>query len=287
MADSFDRRYFILAPNYHGATLLSKLLNAHPDVVSLGDTYPSNRFDQTCGCGANVSTCSFWQAIKKKVRAERYMNQPAMLPVYPGITNSGLDRYLYNALSPMRLRRLIPRKAQEEFVADYNNFVNAVYELQDQGSSTVFVDGVKSISRVKAFIASGMNVDGVIHLTRGSGDFVKSSMKQSGETLRVLGKNALSWRLYHNRARSSEQYVRGISITYELLAENTDDVLGDLFGFLGVSRSNVESLRPNMDGTWHYMGNASLFKFDGRIRRSKHELTKTESLFIKWIAGRQ
>ena len=46
----FTKTFFVLSPSYHGATLLSKLLNAHPEVTALGDTYPSNQFDQICGC---------------------------------------------------------------------------------------------------------------------------------------------------------------------------------------------------------------------------------------------
>jgi hypothetical protein len=47
----FDRVFFVLAPSYHGATLLAKLVNAHPGVTALGDTMPSNRVDHFCGCG--------------------------------------------------------------------------------------------------------------------------------------------------------------------------------------------------------------------------------------------
>lgn len=69
----FERRYFIVAQNFHGTTLLSKLLNDHPEVVSLGDTYPSNRIDHICGCGENVSrlhhTGAMWLAIERALGA--------------------------------------------------------------------------------------------------------------------------------------------------------------------------------------------------------------------------
>src|SRR5680860_1773785 len=64
----FDKTFFVLSPSYHGATLLAKLINAHPEVTALGDTMPSNRFDQVCGCGTRVSACHFWQAIDGVIR---------------------------------------------------------------------------------------------------------------------------------------------------------------------------------------------------------------------------
>lgn len=80
----FEKTYFVLSPSYHGATLLSKLINAHPELTALGDTYPSNAFDQFCGCGARVSVCPFWQAVKAEVGADRYPNTRVVLPQYPG-----------------------------------------------------------------------------------------------------------------------------------------------------------------------------------------------------------
>ncbi len=80
----FEKTYFVLSPSYHGATLLSKLINAHPELTALGDTYPSNAFDQVCGCGVRVSVCPFWQAVKAEVGADRYPNTRVVLPQYPG-----------------------------------------------------------------------------------------------------------------------------------------------------------------------------------------------------------
>lgn len=80
----FENTYFVLSPSYHGATLLSKLINAHPELTALGDTFPSNAFDQVCGCGERVSKCPFWQAVKSDVGGERYLSNRVMLPQYPG-----------------------------------------------------------------------------------------------------------------------------------------------------------------------------------------------------------
>ena len=95
----FEKTFFVLAPSYHGATLLAKLHNAHPDLTALGDTYPSHAFDQVCGCGERVSRCPFWQAVKAEVCAERYPGTRMMLPLYPGDRGVWLDDTC-SAISP-------------------------------------------------------------------------------------------------------------------------------------------------------------------------------------------
>lgn len=42
----FEKTYFTLSPSYYGATLLAKLINGHPELTALRDTYLSNAFDQ-------------------------------------------------------------------------------------------------------------------------------------------------------------------------------------------------------------------------------------------------
>ncbi|MEX0383602.1 hypothetical protein [Spiribacter pallidus] len=79
----FEKAFFVLSPSYHGATLLAKLINAHPDLTALGDTYPSNAFDQVCGCVRRVSQSSFWQAVKADLGTERHPDTRVMLPQYP------------------------------------------------------------------------------------------------------------------------------------------------------------------------------------------------------------
>jgi len=287
MIDTFQHRFFILAPNFHGATLLSKLLNAHSEVVSLGDTYPSNNFDQICGCGIPVSKCSFWQTIQTKVHSERYLGEPNLLPSYPPIMARSIDRYLYNLLPSKVLARLISAGGQSTFAVDYERFLATVYELCDHQSPAVFVDGVKSVARVLALIACGQPVSGVLHLTRNPQDFVKSSMKRLGGSAGILGKSAVAWRLYHRRARKLKRLVPYMSISYESLAQETDATLENVFRFLGVRHSSFSEIQTNLSARWHFMGNARLFEFDGRIRPSHHETTRFERLVIRGLAGKR
>lgn len=283
----FERFYFVIAPNFHGATLLSKLINDHPDVMSLGDTYPSNRFDQICGCGNHVSRCSFWTRVGERVGAERYRNFPQMLPAYPTILGARWDRLLYNTLPTWLLRKLIPKHRRLRFANDFEAFTKAVQEIGGRPGTSVYVDGVKSIARVQALAASGVRVDGVIHLQRNPGDFIKSSMKQEGRPFwRAFSRHSLGWRTFHNRARRMRTNFPYFHLRYENLAEYTDETLRDIFDFLGVSPMNVGDLLARVsDVPWHFMGNASLLHFDGNIRRRQHCISLAEKRIVRLLAG--
>lgn len=282
----FERRYFVVAPSFHGATLLSKLLNDHPAIVSLGDTYPSNRFDQVCGCGMYVSECPFWQTVFELLGAERYRDFPHLLPNYPAIFGGAWDRVLYNTFPPRLLRRIISNAARQEFARDFETFIAAVHKHSGSPEASIFVDGVKSISRVFALAASGIKIDGVIHLHRDPGDYIKSTMKQKGYSWRRFIRGLIGWRLFHNRACRIGKEVPYISLTYEGLSERPDESLQGLFEFFRVTPMAVTDLVKNVnDRPWHFMGNASLFNFDGTIKRSQYDLSGRESMMVRLLAG--
>ena len=283
----FRRTFFILALNYHGSTLLAKLLNGHPRVVCLVDTYPSNRFDQICGCGVPVSECGFWQTVKQRLRADRYLDQPVMLPAYPRIFGGSVDRYLYNTLRPTVTGRLVARPDARRFVEEYATFLECVHAQYKEREPEVFVDGCKSIARVAAFLASGARVDGVIHLTRDAGDSAKSTMKQVSGGMPTLVRSAIGWRLYHGRARRLRRYAPYLPISYEELTDRTDETLEKLFEFMDVEPMRAAALLQDQDVPWHFMGNVSLFGFDGRIARRRYELSRTERRLVRLLAGRE
>lgn len=280
---TFDRRYFVLAPSFHGSTLLAKLLNAHTQVVYLGDTYPTNGYDQVCGCGLHISACPFWRAVKEAVGAARYADCPDMLPNWPKLTGTALDGRLYANLPMAMLRRLVPAKA-EIFRGDYEKFLAAVYAHRD---ATVFVDGVKSVARVRAMIASGGRVDGVLHVVRDAADYVKSALKNHGADAATLARNAWLWRTFHKRAAGLGRQVPYLRIDYGALCDRTDATLAEAFGFMGVAGADVAALRQNFGREWHFIGNASVLDFDGRIRQSHHAVTTREKAVIDLFAGRR
>ena len=75
--------YFVLCPGFQGATLLALLLNNHSEVLALGDTNPTRRYDQRCACGVRVSKCYFWQGFREFADTDQFSGHDNLLPVYP------------------------------------------------------------------------------------------------------------------------------------------------------------------------------------------------------------
>lgn len=283
----FNRQFFVVCPSFHGATLLGKLLNAHPAVVDLGDTYPPlNTYKQICGCGERVSQCEFWRYVQDQIGAERCTGARVGLRcTYPKIIGRPLDRLAYLFLSARVLCWLVSFRGRQVFLDDYSRFLDAIHEQQKE--SEIFIDGVKSISRIRALQAlDKTTVAGVIHLTRNPGDFSRSWMKNSQGTVRVLCKAAAKWRLFHQLAARLERKVPYLRVGYEELCAHPDAVLERIFQFLNVEVLTVEQLQDGMHETWHFVGNNSLRYFDGRIIRKRYKLTWTESLLVRLLAGR-
>ena len=145
------------------------------------------------------------------------------------------------------------------------------------------MDGLKFNTRVAALIAAGFPVGGVIHLYRDPADFVASSMRNTG--WRGVLEHALRYRLYHARARQVGRDVSYLPLHYESLADDIDGELGRLFSFVGVAPMTVAELRPYFDQEWHFMGNSSLFRFDGMIHRSRHDLGSSKGRWVECLAG--
>ena len=285
----FEKTFFVLAPSFHGATLLSKLINAHPELTALGDTYPSNRFDQVCGCGERVSQCPFWNSVKAAVGARRYARTRGMLPQYPGEKGGRVGRFLFSDFTSFwatpRMLRMVSGHHLAGFRADYEAFLAAVYEHTPQ-PGRIFVDGLKFNTRVAALVAAGFPVDGIVHLYRDPVDFVNSSIRNTGRGgWAGMVEHALRYRLYHARARQVGYGLPGLTLSYEALADDVDERLERLFAFLGVQPMTVAQLRPYFEQEWHFMGNASLLAFNGVIQRGHHNETKARRGVIRALAG--
>lgn len=68
-----DIRYaYVASTSRSGSTLLSMLMNAHPDVASIGELGPAygqyaeniRKEGYPCSCGREIKQCSFWEKIE-------------------------------------------------------------------------------------------------------------------------------------------------------------------------------------------------------------------------------
>ena len=92
---------YILSASHSGSTLLAMLLNAHPDVCSVGELKATSLGDPEkylCSCGARIRECSFWNDVSKSMSNKG---------IRFDITNAGTDlrhnasKYIKYILGPL------------------------------------------------------------------------------------------------------------------------------------------------------------------------------------------
>src|SRR5690606_37344402 len=56
---------YIASPSFSGSTLLTFLLNAHPDVCTVGELKAGmpDGYNYVCSCGVPLGQCDFWQRV--------------------------------------------------------------------------------------------------------------------------------------------------------------------------------------------------------------------------------
>lgn len=279
---TFARTYFILAPSYHGVTLLARLLHSHPNVVCLGDTYPRNKGDQRCGCGERVDRCSFWADIRQELGAACNPHSPQLLPFQPHLFGDAIDRRIFRHAPVSALDTLLPKKAMRDFSADYARFLAAVYSRCGTHTPAVFVDGVKSAARVKALLLGGTPIDGILHVVRDPVDYVHSTIAtRPGADADGL---AREWRNAHRNIKKLTRCIPSLRVDYESLCSDTDKTLANVWRFVGLPAMDVEALRASANSPWHFVGNASMLSFDWRIEAKEHASSTAERHRIEAIA---
>jgi hypothetical protein len=261
--------YFVLAPSFHGATLLALLLSNHPDLVAPGDTNPV-RPDAWCSCGRRLADCPFWTAIAQVVSPFRSVGKK-MLPTVPDLTaNPSVNVRLTAALSTAAIYasanvwRLAGRR--------FNDYVRAWAAFRDAATqftgARFMVDGEKSVSKFLAFRSDGNHDVRLLHLTRDPRGFVHSVNKHRKERdlpeETVVGATSM-WTKGHRNILRAGRWLgdrRYLHVRYEDLAERPAETMEHIFGFMGIANHDVCHSPENA----HVIGNRTASSFSGEIK---------------------
>lgn len=294
---------FVVTLPFHGATLLSLLLNNHSRISALGDTNPTLEFDQGCPCGEHVSTCPFWQAVALRTRADRFTGLGMMLPLLPWplqrfriegrpfpvspvpLINSAVGRgaaAMCDVTLPMVWRS--GSRSVRAYVDSWRAFYEAVRDLH---GTSIVVDGSKSSRKAQLMareLAADMDVR-VIHLVRDPRGFAASWWHNNArDDPRTL---AAWWRAVHSRAADLQHAMPYKLVRYCDLASDPDAVSRGLLAFLGVAPETVVA-PPRYSHKHHVIGNNMLTTFDGNVRldeRWRTELSSSEQEAVLRRAG--
>lgn len=285
--------------SYSGATLLAFLLNAHPQIASVGEMdglIPSEDPESyNCSCGHRIRACEFWQAVTREMircgfefdvadfdNAFRLAGPRWMQRLRVGSLGSAT----LDSIRDLVFQTLPGERSQFTALAARNMaFVETVLRLTGK---SVFADTSKDHLRARALRMFSPYDVRVIHLVRDPRGVVASRLRRG---VRIgVREAARQWVRLHTRLQNSfatpapDKYIR---VRYELLCQDLPSVLRELYAFCGTDPGfriqDLPSTSHHIVGNAMRLDNLSEIKLDERWREL---LTARQQKEIWQIAGR-
>lgn len=273
---SAPRVVYVAGVGFSGSTLLSFLVNAHPQLLSVGEvTGPLAALpaDYPCSCGARLGECAFFARIGGALRAQGLAFDPLAWGTAVDLGDNAVERFLltrslrYNALDD--LRDAIVARAPSlgsrmgALLARNRAFAEALCETAQR---PVLVDASKQPIRAHYLRRAGLDVR-LVHLVRDSPGFVASRRTNLGasieSSIRHWRRGAAS--LARVRQRFPEE--RFLRLRYEDVCDdpraavNAIAVLADL--------PPLAAGAPFASEGAHVIGNRMRTSFQGRVERDE------------------
>lgn len=269
-----EKYIFVVCPSFHGATLLSCLLNNHSLISAMGDTIPRVEFLENsvqCSCGSNINKCVFWLKVISEINPDKVYRDGCIIPFYPII--------LQNERGNERLVKIVDILARKfnanlwhlfrKQCADYMDNYEKLSELTCKMQGTkYFVGGQKNLAQltlVKSQLKSSQSIK-VIHLVREPRAVYYSNFKRYGDV--GVGKFSQNWLSYHKKVDSfgkmlgDESYLQ---LRYEDLCNFPKEKINRVLQFLDVEQENL-IVPSTLFRKKHVIGNQMIRTFDGTIK---------------------
>ena len=283
--------------SFSGATLLAFVLNAHPQIASIGEMnglHPKADVETyVCSCGQKIRSCDFWHAMTCSMEQKGFNFDVADFDLQFQLGGPDLVQRLRrgsfrnNTLDDVRdsIFHAWPAEKQQIKQAVERNqaFIQSVLTVTNKD---VLVDTAKDRIRLRALRKfSTLNVR-IIHLVRDVRGVVASWLRRGRNN---IPESATQWVKWHNRLEKSwgtlpaDTYIR---IRYEDLCQDVPGTLKQLYKFCGVdSEIEIDDFRQashHIVGNQMRLDNLSKIKLDERWRNT---LTREQLQQINKLAG--
>jgi hypothetical protein len=253
------RVIYIAGAAHSGSTLLDLMLNAHPDIVSVGEVLKLNRRIKRkrsgversvrCSCGSPISQCGFWEDVDRRVRE-----------------TDG--------------RKLVELELQENSASESHRAANSVLF---RGISHVSQkDFVVDSSKLPARLAQLMSLSDInlypVHLVRDPRGQLASVIDQLG-----LIRGILNYEVVHMQIRRLLRSVPHGVVRYEDLVGDPEATLSNVLRPLGLSfhprqLAWAEQVKHSVAGNHLRMKKSSELVLDETWR---HRLSRWQQLAIE------
>jgi hypothetical protein len=312
------RLAYILAASHSGSTLLAMMLNAHPQVCSVGELKLTHLGDvgrYRCSCGSLISACPFWVRIARDmVRRGRPFD----------IAGAGTDQLsAAGGWSRLLLRPLhrgpLLEKLRDLALSLSPQWCRRLPEIQDRNAALMaailearqarwIVDSSKIGLRLKYHLRNPQLDVRVIRLIRdgrgvalsyidpaGFADARDPQLRAGGcggdrrDERQSLGQAARQWRRSNEEAEHilrGVDRVRWIEVRYEDLCRDPRATMGEICSFLEVDPA---AWRPDFKAAEHHVvGNGMRLDGGGEVRlddRWRAVLQGSDMNLFETIAG--
>jgi len=288
---------FIVGVAYCGSTLLSFVLNTHPQILSVGEvgaTEVSESEDYLCSCGVKLVECPFFLKVKECMARRGVQHDLLHWNLRHRYSESGFWNRLAEAVPPGStlltvrngIRDLLPhcRQRIRDYARRNHAFMSAALEAANK---RVFLDATKHPGRIPLLTKMEANLK-IIHLVRDPRGYCYSVRRHRPQSKEVPGRDWVGVnRLteYYLRRLPSSQWRR---VRYEAICSDPDTALRELTDFMGVEPFVLpENFReyPN-----HVIGNAMRLSSDGRVtiqldEKWREALTASDRDTVSRLAG--
>lgn len=256
---------YVAGTGHSGSTLLSFVLNAHPEILAIGEMHapvfprdePNRR---ACSCGSPMVDCPFFRKLARRLPDGGRSFDPASWDLQYRLTDRPLaTRLFFGSLRNSTLESLrdgfvgllpVYRSRRARLDRETVAFVRAALEA---GGKRVFLDATKDPIRIR-FLAG---LDGVrlkvIHLVRDPRSYAFSRMRDAGMTAAGAADAWLRTNGNVERHLAALPDTDHMLLRYESFCRETGDALERIAALAG-----VEPIPPPDDirgSEHHIMGN--------------------------------
>lgn len=309
---------YIIASSHSGSTLLAMLLNAHPDVCSVGELKATSLGDvdrYRCSCQEKIKECPFWNDITKAMARKGFEFDIASAGTD---IRSGATKYIDMLLRPLHRGPILEsiRDLALELSPTWRrcrpNIQKVNYALMqcvlERSGKRVLVDSSKIGLRLKYLLRHPeLNVK-IIRLVRdGRGvsltyidparfaDARDPNLRGGGmggdrASERIsIAVAAREWRRSNEEAQCILDKLdqdRWMQVKYEDVCERTDETLAQIYQFIGANPDHENRSFRSIEH--HVVGNGMRLDFTCKIRldnRWKSVLSESDRRIFDSVAG--
>ena len=237
---------YIVSSSYSGSTLLSMLLNTHPDIATISELPPNQVIarspDFTCSCGEPIRRCPFFREVREELKRRGVTFSVEHMDLYLAVTSRpALNRVLTQKLPYVqssslerardRLVRMLLRSRWNELHARNDAFMRAVLKIQ---GGSVFLDADKDPYRM-TFLAERHDTRPIYLYKNGIAgvySFVKNSRGELG--VEEASRRWFSEQVAILRRLRAMDPSKVLVMSYSSLCADVADSLGRIHRHLGV-----------------------------------------------------